>query len=225
MKPIYGWWFSESKKLPYGDERRVQIGRTHKVKPPINLCRWGLHLSINALDALVYAKGTIVWRVKAGGEIVRDDNKLVCSERTYIAGGTNVTDTLERFAQLCALDVVHLWDAPKVLVQYLRTGNKVLQKDALDVIDSPTWVTYPTTAEEVAKDAAWEAIKFRKVFFSPMESRKMRWEVVRAAGITAMTAQKAVELFVDDGVEVYKAYTKQNRRLTRMLREAIRKSC
>lgn len=122
---IDAWWFSAGKSLPRGDKRRITIGRTHTVKGEIVPCRNGLHGSVKPLDALQYAPGPFIWRVRLGGIIVAHNNdKHAASERTYLAGGIDSTDTLRLFARLCALDVIDKWDAPPVVRDYLETGNE-----------------------------------------------------------------------------------------------------
>ena len=70
MNHIDGWWFSAGHVLPHDDNRRVAIGRTHKLKGKIVPCLYGLHASQRSLDALTYAPGNIVWRVRLSGTIV-----------------------------------------------------------------------------------------------------------------------------------------------------------
>lgn len=197
MKPIYGWWFSKSKKLPHGDGRRIQIGRTHKVKPPIEICRRGLHLSIRPLDALKHTSGNIVWRVRAGGKIYQHHDKLVCSERTYIAGGIDVSDTLRKFARLCALDIIHLWNPPDVVVRYLRTGNESLRDAARNA------------AKDIARDTSKPAA-YSTVWATTKDNM--------ACVIAHRASWNAADAFAWNNTR-----DKQNRRLTRMLCEAIRK--
>ena len=183
---VTAWWFSEGRTLPHGDGRRVALGKTHKIKGEIIHCENGLHASVRAIDAFSYAPGNIVWRVECGGTVVRQDDKLACSERTYIAGGIDVSDTLRKFARLCALDVVHLWDAPDVVVRYLTTGDESIRDAALDA----AWAAARAAAWAAAGDAAGDAAR-------------------EAAWAAAWAAARDVAL------------AKQNRRLTRMLNEAI----
>lgn len=46
------------------------------------LCVCGLHASERLIDALSYAPGNILCRVKCGGRIQKSDDKLVCTRRT-----------------------------------------------------------------------------------------------------------------------------------------------
>ena len=133
MKAITGWWFGTTdKKLANGDGRLIRIGRTHKVKKKIIPCEYGLHLSKWIIDALRYAPGPVIYKVQGSGIIVPHGNpidKYACSERTYLAGGKDISEALRKFARLCALDVIHLWEAPNIVVEYLKTGDEKL-KDA-----------------------------------------------------------------------------------------------
>jgi len=127
MKSVKGWWFGTAgRKLGYRDGRKIRIGSTHKVKGDIIPCSKGLHLSKRLIDALQYARGPIIYRVEGSGLIIPHGNptdKYACSERTYLAGGIDISDTLRLFARKCALDVIHLWNPPDIVVQYLKTGD------------------------------------------------------------------------------------------------------
>ena len=146
------WWFSAGYTLPHGDGRPVCLGITHKMEGPIIPCKRGFHGSIYIMDALKYAPGPILWRVELGGKIVpHEKDKLAASERTYLAGGINTTETLREFACLCALDVIHLWDAPEIVIQYLKTRDESLRGAAWDA----TW----DAARDAARDATWDAAR------------------------------------------------------------------
>jgi len=127
------WYFSNaSKTLRYNDGRAIALGVTHTVEGDIALCERGLHASAKPLDALSYAPGLIIWRVRLGETILTGDDKLCASERTYVAGGVNAEETLRLFARQCALDVAHLWDMPAIVRQYLETGDENIRAAAYD---------------------------------------------------------------------------------------------
>lgn len=197
---IDGWWFSARKTLPHGDGRRVQIGRTNKVKGEIVPCKNGLHLSVRALNALDYAPAPIVWKVRGSGVIVpHNDDKHACSERTPMAGGINATETLRKFARLCALDVIDLWDAPDIVVRYLKTGDESIRAVAERA------AMFADAAVGSAADAAtWAAATN-----------------ARAAARAARAAGAAARATGSDAASDA-AKKKQNRRLTRMLNAAIK---
>lgn len=135
------WYFStEDLKLRHGDGRLIKVGATHKVDCEPALCEYGLHASKRPIDALQYAPGPIIWRVELGGKIVKGDDKLCATSRKYL-WGFDTTTMLREFARKCALDVIHLWDAPEVVKTYLTTGDESL------------WAA----ARAAAWDAAWDA--------------------------------------------------------------------
>jgi hypothetical protein len=131
---IEAWYFSKrDKKLRYGDNRQIRVGITHKVKGELKLCKKGLHASKNILDALNFAPSSYIWRVELSGEIIEDDNKLCASERKYL-WGFSASKVLEEFSRWCALEVVHLWKAPEVVIKYLKTGDPALKEEACKLI-------------------------------------------------------------------------------------------
>ena len=118
-------------------------------KTPI-LCEQGLHASIDAFDALTYAPGPTLCLVECGGEIIKSDDKLVCTERTIIAR-MDATEMLGYFARMQALSVIHLWDAPDVVLDYLMTADEGIRAAA----GAAAWVA----AWVAAGDAAWAAAR------------------------------------------------------------------
>ena len=145
----YGWHFApEDRRLRYGDDREVKAGAVFTVDCSPVLCELGLHASRSPLDALKYAPGPIVSRVVLRGEIVHGDDKMVATEREHL-WVADATDTLRHFARLCALDVIHLWDAPPIVVEYLRTGADGKQDAA--------WAAAEAAARDATRDAAWAA--------------------------------------------------------------------
>jgi hypothetical protein len=127
-------------------------------KGPLKLCASGLHASKNILDALQYAPGSIICRVEVGGEIIHGNDKLVCTERTILwrASGEQV---LRKFARMCALDVMHLWDAPEIVVQYLKTGDESIRAAARDAAWDAARAADRAAARAAARDAAWDAAR------------------------------------------------------------------
>lgn len=154
MSKHYYWFAPADGVLGYGDERKVRKGVTHKVDGLISLCRHGLHASRHPLDALKHANSAHLWRVHLSGDVLHGDDKSCATERTYIAR-IDATDVLRRFARLCALDVVHLWDAPEVVICYLRTGDESIRAAAWDATWAATWAA----ARDAARAAAWDATR------------------------------------------------------------------
>jgi len=50
----------------------------------LRMCKTGLHASEHPFDALRYAPGPTLCRVECAGEIVRGDDKLVCTKRRIV---------------------------------------------------------------------------------------------------------------------------------------------
>ena len=129
MKQILAWHF-------VGDTLRdgsaiPKDGEWLKVKTPLSLCNHGLHASLNPFDALQYAPGETLCRVALRGEIVHGDDKLCASERMIICR-MDATELLRYFARMQSLSVVHLWDAPDVVLDYLMTGIEDIRAASSD---------------------------------------------------------------------------------------------
>ena len=142
----YYYFSNKEKRLAYGDNRKIKLGTTHKVKGEPILCEHGLHASKRIIDALDYAPDSVLWIVELGGKVVHDDDKSVATERTYVGGGIDVTDTLRKFARMCALDVVHLWDCPPIVLEGLKTGNEEIRQEARAWASAWAWASARASA-------------------------------------------------------------------------------
>ena len=121
---IIGYWFAASDELPHGDGRKVVIGETLSVEGKIVPCAYGLYASVDPFDALRYAPGPLLYKVRLSGKIVAHDNdKHAASERTALAK-RDATQMLWTFARKMALSVIHLWAAPTIVREYLETGDE-----------------------------------------------------------------------------------------------------
>ena len=98
-----------------------------KYKGPLVMCETGLHASLDAFDALQYAPGNVLCRVEVGGEIIKGDDKMVCSQRKIIRR-MDATEMLRYFARMQALSVIHLYPngTDDVVFDYLMTGDENL---------------------------------------------------------------------------------------------------
>jgi hypothetical protein len=227
------WYFSlDSKRLNFGDGRIIKLGRTHKVKGEIIPCNNGLHASPKIMDALSYASGHVVWRVELGGIIKSHGNpidKYAASERTYVSGGINIEGLLREFARKCALDVLHLWDAPDVVKKYLETGDESLRAAAWaaawDAARDAAWDAAGAAAGDAAGAAAGDAAGAAAGAAAWDAARDAAWDAARdAAGAAAWDAAgDAAGDAAWDAVGAA-ARAKQNRRLTRMINRAIKDS-
>ena len=121
---------------------------------PVRMCESGLHASRHPFDALMYAPGPILCLVDCDEIDAEDVDKLVCRRRRIVAR-FDATTMLRAFARQCALDVIHLWDAPQVVRDYLTTGDESLRDGTRDAARAAAW----EAAREAARDAAWEAAR------------------------------------------------------------------
>ena len=143
----------DGRPVPADGEKLVHDGE-------LVMCRSGLHASESIIDALNYAPGSIVCRVELSGEVIHDDDKSVASERTIlwrVRGGALLRD----FARKCALDVIHLWDAP----------------DAARV-----------AAWDTARSASWTARNAARVAW---DAARVAWDAARDARAVARDARAA----------------------------------
>lgn len=145
------------------DGKEAVLGKTYRVDPPLVLCEVGLHFSYRALDAVSYSESSIVTLVKVGGTVVMGDDKGCCSERTIVAGPVNAESTLHEFARWCALQVIHLWNCPPIVKEYLETGKEELRvaawAAARDVARIAARVAARAAAWGVARDVAWDVAR------------------------------------------------------------------
>jgi hypothetical protein len=166
---IMGWWFAASDELPHGDGRKVVIGEALTVDGEIVPCMHGLHASVDPFDALQYAPGAILYRVRLSGTIVaHDKDKHAASERTAIAKRDSA-QMLWAFARKVALSVIHLWDAPTIVREYLETGDESKRAAARAAARDAAWDAARAAAWDAARDAAWDA------------SRAAAWDAARDA--------------------------------------------
>jgi hypothetical protein len=133
--------------------------------PPV-LCESGLHASLDPFDALKYAPGPHLCLVRCSGHVIHAEDKLVCTERVIVAR-MDATDLLYEFARMQALSVVHLWDPPAVVLEYLMTGDQSLrdaaqaatQAAARAAARAATRAATQDAARAAAGSAAWGAAR------------------------------------------------------------------
>lgn len=120
------------------------------------LCSDGFHASIDPFDALQYAPGNTLCRVRCGGIIKHGKDKLVCTERTIIAR-MDATEMLMYFARMRALSVIEHYpnDTDQVVFDYLMTGEEILRSAAY----SAAWSAAHSAAYSAARAAAYSAAR------------------------------------------------------------------
>jgi hypothetical protein len=118
-------------------------------------CEFGFHASPTPFDALQYAPGNLLHRVQLGGTIVAHGypvDKFAAQKRKIVAS-IDAEPIMRSFARRCALDVIHIWNAPRIVREYLETGDES-KRDAAWVA---AWVAAGVAARDAARDAAGDA--------------------------------------------------------------------
>src|ERR1019366_4582903 len=159
---------------------------THEGK--VQMCDSGLHASADPFDALQYAPGALLHKVVLKSIVEKKDDKVVACSRKIIAT-INATELLRKFARLQALGVIHLWDAPTVVKEYLTTGDENLRaaagdaaEDAAgDAAEAAAWAAAEDAAEDAAEAAAWAAAEDAARDVAWAAARDAAWDAARAA--------------------------------------------
>lgn len=96
---------------------------------PVEICSSGLHYSLHPFDALRYAPGATLCMVEIDGVVNQQNDKGVCRRRKIIKR-VDAAELLRSFARQQALSVLHLWNAPQIVKDYLQTGSENIRDAA-----------------------------------------------------------------------------------------------
>ena len=130
------------------------IGHTLVHRGKIEMCVSGYHWSRTPFQALEYAPGPLLHKVRVGGKIVEaEGDKGVSSERTILAT-VDATQLLRRFAADQALSVAHLWPMPDVVREYLTGLDEAKRSAAWSAAWSAARSAAWSTARSAARSAA-----------------------------------------------------------------------
>jgi hypothetical protein len=164
---MLGWHFTNGFMLR--DGQPLVAGKTYRVTPPPRLCWHGLHASVRVIDALDYAPGAVVSRVRLSGLIRRDTDKACATERTVL-WCADATRILHEFALAVATDALLLsevqrrpvdprsWAALAVKQRWLDGSATSAELDAArDAALDAAWDAAQVAARDAARDAAWDA--------------------------------------------------------------------
>jgi len=134
----------------------------------LSLCSFGLHASYRATDAIQYAPGPIVCRVKLKGKCLVDNDKI-CAEKREVLWMADASNVLHEFACVVAeqtlgaagVDDDRCWDAIAVkrswmagtsTTEDLRIARVAASYAARDAARD--------AASYAARYAAWDAAKY-----------------------------------------------------------------
>ena len=157
MTRILAWhWVREDRRLGYGDGREVRAGETIEHNGSIALCESGLHASTTILDALTYAPGPVVCRVRMSGTVLRGNDKIVATRR-------------ETLWMVDARRVLVVWACECAWEALQRVGNpdprsvaairEVMRQQRSGVRDQAKLDAARDAARAAASDAAWDAAR------------------------------------------------------------------
>jgi len=149
------------------------IGETLRLEGKLQLCHHGYHWSKSPLAALQFLPGSILHKIRYGGEILQGPDKSCSSERTILAS-FEASGLLHRFMADQALSVAHLWPMSDDVRIYLTTLDKNLKKiKKLEVISFDA-EKQPSTLGNIASNIAAAAVQFK------CGDRPPIWSVVNA---------------------------------------------
>jgi len=143
------------------------VGEWLEHEGEIDPCVCGLHASEHPFDAMRYALGVTLHRVELEGDLQShgDPPDKWVGRRRKIIASIDATLLLREFARWCALQVIHLWDAPQVVREYLETGDETLREAAWEAAWDAREAAWEAAAREAAREAVWEGqrAKFKEI--------------------------------------------------------------
>jgi len=181
MKEILAWhWCKADMKTQHSNEP-IKLSHILRVNPPLILCSKGLHASIDPFDALQYAPGPIICRVKLSGVILKGDDKVVAETREVL-WFANAETMLHEFACDCAERALHV---SKVTDQRCHNAIKAkrrwLKKGITDKELAAARAAAWAAARAAAWDAAWAAARDAAWAAARAAARAAAWDAARAA--------------------------------------------
>ena len=142
----------------------------------VEMCNSGLHASRHPLDTLQFAPGSTLCLVECEDIVTEHDDKLVCRRRRIVAR-IDATDLLWRAAREYAQAVLHLWDAPQVVKDFLASGDESLRGAARAAARGAA----RGAASAAAMDAAWAAAMDAAWAAARAAARAAAWDAAWAA--------------------------------------------
>ena len=195
-KSVLAWhWVKNDCTLCDGSALMWHEKLIHQGK--LEICLSGYHASKNILDALKYAKGSIICRVYLSGNILKDTDKICAEERTVL-WAIDAEQILFDFARWCASEVINLWDAPDIVKQFLKTGDKSLRAAALTAAttaaEAVAWDTAVDTAGAAVKAAVKAAANAAAWATARDAAEAAAWAASRDAALAADRAKQNEKL-------------------------------
>ena len=163
-----GWhWIAEDRGMSHCKGRPViEVGKVYTVRGALEICRNGLHACRSALDALAYAPGPVICRVRLSGEILEPEGSdKACARRREVLWIADATRTLRLFGCDCA---------ERALMRELEAGRQTDRRSWSAIATARRFGDGRATPEELdsARAAAWDSA----------------WDAARAASGAAWAA-------------------------------------
>lgn len=206
-------------RLPYKDGRRIKVGETLSVEPPIKLCKRGLHGSINILDTLYYSSSSLIARVELWGHIDRSDvRSLYGMGKPKIAAENRKTLCIVDASLECrdfALSIVSRYpksfEIPELTSRYLSLSveNDSLRQKARKEMEG----LYVDNYE-------YAALSYNKKSLRWILLKALNDNPLQAALLTAEQYIKEIIVKFKEGEEVYEAYNSLGEELERRIIKA-----
>jgi hypothetical protein len=208
MTKRYWHWINGDKLR---DGTKAVVGEWTVRVDDIKLCVKGYHGSYNVLDALKYAPGNTICRVYIK-EVLESEDKVVGTQRKII-WMADAKEVLVQFAKWCALQVIDLWDAPDVVVEFLNSSYT--DADAAHTIRAAAGYTIHTAAAHASAASAYAAAH---------ASAASAYAAAHAAATHASYAHAAAYAAAIEDMKIRQNSMKirQNKQLTDMLRKLER---
>ena len=191
---ILAWHFlRDDRRLQFSPCTLVEPGQTLRVEPPLRMCRHGLHASIRPIDALQYAPGDMVCRVRLSGVILTDEDKLCASERTVL-WMADAARTLRAFA---------CWCAEQALERERAEGHEPDPRSWAAIEAQRAWLRGETssTAREAAREDVWEAARDDRYAGAWIAARAIARDAAwLVAWEAAWNAANAMQNFIPDAL-------------------------
>jgi hypothetical protein len=222
-------WLADDRKTQY-DRPRVLVTPGLKLSLPDGVeplpCALGYHASARALDALAYAPGAVICRVRLSGTVIESGDKHVASSREVL-WMADATETLHLFACDEAERAVALVGNPDPRsVAAIEAKRKWLRGEItdaeLDAAMAAAWDAARAAARDAARAAAWDAAWDAAM----AAARAAAWDAARAAAWDAAmaAARDAARAAARDAAMAAAwaaawdaAWDAQNKRLTKAL--------
>jgi hypothetical protein len=160
-KALLAWHFLPDNRQTEYTHVPVEVGTIITARNGIQLCCRGPHASLQVRDALRYASGSVICRVKCWGDIIQDDTKFVSTHRQVIAMA-DATNVLHEFACVCAESVFHLAGEYRPVCEAAVAAKRgwlagIVSLEGLHKARAAAWARAEAAAWAAAEAAAWAA--------------------------------------------------------------------